>query len=87
LKTGSHKSTFGKRHLKEAAFLKIFKNTHKGFEASFYKAFEFGVRFSKHLKEAESFEWGKTFQNSIFLKLFLLKDNSLFRKALSFENF
>jgi hypothetical protein len=69
-------------------FSKFSKTQTKGLKHLFTKHSEIGASFSKRLKEAKSFEWDKTFQNSIFLKaLFLLQDNSLFRKALSFENF
>jgi hypothetical protein len=52
--------------LKKRALLKIFEvHTQKGFEMTFTKHFEIGVRFSKHLKQAKSSEWDKAFQKKI----------------------
>jgi hypothetical protein len=70
-------------------FSKFSKTHTNGLKHLFAKHFEIGARFSKRLKLAKSFEWDKTFQNSVFFEspFFLLQDNSLFRKALSFENF
>jgi hypothetical protein len=48
-------------------FSKLPKTQTKGLKHLFTKHFEIGARFSKRLKWAKSFEWGKTFQNSIFL--------------------
>jgi hypothetical protein len=67
---GFHKNALLKTLFEEnRLFSKFLKHTHKkGLKFLFTKHFEFGVRFLKHLKEAKSFEWGKTFQNSLFLK-------------------
>jgi hypothetical protein len=69
-------------------FSKFSNSQTKDSKHLFTKHFEIGASFSKRLKEAKSFEWDKTFQNSIFFEsFFLLQDKSLFHKALSFENF
>jgi hypothetical protein len=51
----------------DTRFSQLLKDTHKGFlKYLFTRHFQIGARFSKYVKEAKSFEWNKTFLNSLF---------------------
>jgi hypothetical protein len=62
-----HKIHFWKTLFEENHFSQTFEgHTQRVLMYLFTRHFEMGARLSKHLEEAKSLEWNKTFQNPFF---------------------